>query len=295
MPASRRLSAALPAALLATALAVAAPATALAAARSDYVPQVGQEGKDVIWVPTPHALVERMLDMAQVTAADYVIDLGSGDGRMVIAAAKRGARALGIEYNPDMVELSRRNAEKEGVGGRARFVRGDIFESDFSEATVLTLYLLPSLNRKLRPTILRMRPGTRVVSHAFNMEDWQPDQTETVEGRTAYLWIVPARVAGTWRWRSGATEHELVLRQHFQEVSGLLRAGGRTYELAEARLRGAELSFTVYEPAGGRTVRRDFSGRVADDRIEGVVREGGAAVKWSAAREREPAAAGAPR
>src|SRR4030095_2075826 len=196
------------AALFVTLLALipaALPAGAYAQASKEFTPQVGQEGKDVIWVPPPQALVERMLDMAKATPKDYVIDLGSGDGRTVITAAKRGIKALGVEYNPDMVELSKRNAEKEGVSARAQFIRGDIFETDFSQATVLTLYLLPSLNVKLRPTILKMKPGTRVVSHAFSMEDWQADQTDNVDGRTAYLWIVPAQVEGTWRWNnSGA-------------------------------------------------------------------------------------------
>src|SRR5688572_30638212 len=195
-------------------------------AAKEYTPQVGQEGKDVIWVPTPQALVERMLDMAKLTAKDIHYDLGSGDGRTVIAAAKRGARATGVEFNPDMVALSERSAAREGVGGKARFINGDIFQVDFTDATVVTLYLLPSLNLKLRPTLLRMKPGTRVVSHAFSMDDWRPDQTDNVEGRTAYLWIVPAPVEGTWRWSvagSGQKEYELVLRQQFQQVEGVVK------------------------------------------------------------------------
>ncbi|HXF65774.1 MAG TPA: class I SAM-dependent methyltransferase [Burkholderiales bacterium] len=277
-------------AALVFALALAAPALAQSKPQQqEYTPQVGQEGKDVIWVPTPQALVERMLDMAKVTPKDYVIDLGSGDGRTVIAAAKRGARALGIEYNPDMVELSKRAAEKEGVAGRAQFIRGDIFESDFSQATVLTLYLLPSLNLKLRPTILKMKPGTRVVSHAFNMDDWQPDQTDTTEGRTAYLWIVPARVEGTWRWSlsgNGPKDYEMVLRQHFQQVEGLVRLDGKTGQLRNAKLVGDQLSFTVYEPTGSNPIRRDFTGRVSGNTIEGTAKLPGSAgeVKWTATR-----------
>jgi precorrin-6B methylase 2 len=150
-------------------------------AQKPYEPQVGQEGKDVIWVPTPQGLVDKMLDMAKMTPNDYVIDLGSGDGRTVITAAKRGARALGIEYNPDMVELSKQAAAKEGVTARANFMKADIFESDFSQATVITMYLLPQLNLKLRPKILDLKPGTRIVSHAFTMEEWKADQTETVD------------------------------------------------------------------------------------------------------------------
>src|SRR5919201_4509445 len=149
-------------------------------AKQEYEPQVGQEGKDVIWVPTPQALVEKMLGMAKVTPKDYLIDLGSGDGRTVIAAAKRGAKALGIEYNPEMVELSKRNAAAAGVSDKATFMKADLFETDFSKATVVTLFLLPSINMKLRPKILDMKPGTRIVSNAFNMEDWEADHTETI-------------------------------------------------------------------------------------------------------------------
>ncbi len=159
----------------------------------EYEPSVGQQGKDVIWVPTPEDLVQAMLDLAKVTPNDFVMDLGSGDGRIVIAAAKRGARAVGIEYNPDMVELSRRNAEKAGVSDKATFVNADIFATDFSQATVITMYLLPQLNLRLKPVILNLKPGTRIVSHAFTMGDWAPEQTIEKEGRTAYLWIVPKK------------------------------------------------------------------------------------------------------
>src|ERR1700758_1368709 len=177
-------------------------------AAQEFQPQVGQEGKDVIWVPTPQALVNKMLDMGKVTAKDYVIDLGSGDGRTVITAAKRGARALGIEYNPDMVELSKRNAAKEGVSDKASFVKADLFESDFSQATVITMFLLPSINIKLRPKILDLKPGTRIVSNTFDMEEWKPDETIEAEKGctswcTAYLWIVPAKVEGTWQLSQG--------------------------------------------------------------------------------------------
>jgi SAM-dependent methyltransferase len=255
------------------------------AAQEEFKPTVGQEGRDVIWVPTPHALIERMLDMAKVTSADYVVDLGSGDGRMVIAAAKRGARALGVEYNPKMVELSRQNAENEGVADRAQFVQGDIFQSDFSQATVLMLYLLPSLNLKLRPTILEMKPGTRVVSHAFTMSEWQADETASVEGRTAYFWIVPAKVEGTWRW-GGTRTHELVLRQHFQKIEGLIRIDNRTAQFRDATLRGDRISFSVFEFTGVGTERRDFTGRVMGNAIEGVVKrpDGAGEEKWIAKR-----------
>src|SRR5499425_1795053 len=189
----------------------------------EYEPSVGQEGKDVVWVPTPQALVDKMLDMAKVTPKDYVIDLGSGDGRTVITAAKRGAKALGIEYNPDMVELSKRNAAKEGVSDKASFVKADLFESDFSQAQVITMFLLSSINMKLRPKILDLKPGTRIVSNTFDMADWKPDESATLPGCnswcTAHLWIVPAKVDGTWISPQG----ELTFKQIFQNISGTLK------------------------------------------------------------------------
>ena len=264
------------------------PAPAQAQAGKEFTPQVGQEGKDVIWVPTPMSLVERMLDMAKLTAKDIHYDLGSGDGRTVIAAAKRGAQAYGVEFNPDMVALSERNAAKEGVAGKAKFIHGDIFQTDFSKATVLTLYLLPSLNLKLRPTILKMKPGTRVVSHAFTMDDWQPDQTETAEGRTAYLWIVPARVEGTWKWTvsgSGPREYELMVRQQYQQLEGVVRLDGKMGQFRNAKLDGDHISFSVIELTGGtNTIRRDFTGRVNGETIEGTVKHPGGEAKWTATR-----------
>jgi SAM-dependent methyltransferase len=278
------------AALLAAALAL--PAAAQNAAKDkEFTPSVGQEGKDVIWVPTPEALVERMLDMAKLTPRDIHYDLGSGDGRTVIAAAKRGAQAFGVEYNPDMVALSERAAAKAGVAGKAKFMQGDIFQIDFSQATVITLYLLPSLNVKLRPTILKMKPGTRVVSHAFSMDDWQPDQTDNVEGRTAYLWIVPAQVEGTWRWSaagSGQKEHELMLRQQFQQVEGLAKLdSGKMGQLRNVKLQGDQISFTIHEVTGlSGTVRRDYVGRVSGNTIQGASKlpDAGNEVKWTATR-----------
>jgi SAM-dependent methyltransferase len=213
-----------------------------AAALKPYEPQVGQSGKDVVWVPTPQALVDKMLDMAKVSPQDFVIDLGSGDGRTVITAAKRGARAMGIEYNPEMVELSKRNAAKEGVAEKATFVKADLFESDFSKAQVVTMFLLPSINLKLRPKILDMKPGTRIVANSFNMVVWEADQTETISDDctswcTALLWIVPAKVEGTWALPQG----ELKLTQQFQKVSGTLGS----QPISEGKLRGNELSFKV--------------------------------------------------
>jgi SAM-dependent methyltransferase len=258
---------------------VAAGSGAQDKASEAYQPEVGQEGKDVIWVPTPQALVDRMLDMAKVTPRDYVIDLGSGDGRTVITAAKRGARALGIEYNPKMVALSKRSAEKEGVLGKAEFREGDIFKSDFSDATVITMFLLPDINIKLRPKILDMKPGTRVVSNSFTMEDWQADDTSSVsqaEGCesycTAYLWIVPAKVEGTWR----TGDAELSLTQNFQMVSGRLKRADRLTPVSGGRLKGDEIRFNVGDAV--------YSGRVRGDVIEGTVRSGGRTEKWQARR-----------
>jgi SAM-dependent methyltransferase len=256
-----------------------------------FRPHSGQDGKDVIWVPTPEVLIERMLDMAKLTPQDIHYDLGSGDGRTAIAAAKRGAQAFGVEFNPEMVALSQRSAIRQGVADRVKFINGDIFQTDFSHATVVTLYLLPSLNLKLRPTILRMKPGTRIVSHAFSMDDWQPDQTENVEGRTAYLWIVPAQVEGTWRWSvagSGQKEYELVLRQQFQKVEGLARLdNGKMGQLRNVKLSGDQLSFSIHEIAGtSGTIRRDYTGRVSGNTIQGVFKltDTGAEVIWTATR-----------
>jgi hypothetical protein len=226
-----------------------------------FEPTVGQAGKDVVWVPTPQALVEKMLDMAKLTPNDFHMDLGSGDGRTVITAAKRGARSEGIEYNPDMVALSERNAKAAGVSGKATFRRADLFETDFSKAQVITLFLLPSINMKLRPAILNMKPGTRIVSNTFTMEDWTPDQSETIGGDctswcTAHLWIVPAKVEGTW---SVQGRGDLTLYQSFQMVSGSLG----TTQISQGRLRGDEISFT----AGGAT----YTGKVEGNTIRGTV------------------------
>lgn len=258
---------------------IAAGSPAQGQSADDYRPEIGQKGKDVIWVPTPQALVDKMLNLAGVTAKDYVIDLGSGDGRTVITAARRGARALGIEYNPDMVALSRRNAEKAGVGDKARFRTGDIFKTDFSDATVLTMFLLPDLNIKLRPKILEMRPGTRVVSNSFTMEEWKPDRSVRVPKEdgcdsycTAYLWIVPAKVSGVWRIGNG----ELTLEQEYQTISGALNNGRKTMRVTGGRLRGEEIRFNVGDAV--------YTGRVLGEKIEGTVRLRGRTEKWTARR-----------
>jgi hypothetical protein len=233
-------------------------------------PQINQPGKDVQWVPTPPALVEKMLDLAKVTPKDRLVDLGSGDGVLVIAAATRGLRACGIEYDRGLVEYSKRKAAEAGVSKRTRFVRGDIFETDFSDATVVTTFLLPSMNLRLRPTFLAMKPGTRIVANTFAIADWQPDETATVEPCerwcTALLWIVPARVGGTWRTPKG----DLSLTQKFQVVSGTL--GKEPIE--NGRLRGDAISFTVGETT--------YAGRAEENRMRVRSTVDGQLVEWTA-------------
>ncbi|MDP2268706.1 MAG: class I SAM-dependent methyltransferase [Deltaproteobacteria bacterium] len=250
-------------------------------AYGDYEPVPYQEGKDVVWVPTAQALADKMLDLAKVTSQDYVIDLGSGDGRIVITAAKRGARALGIEYNPDLVALSKRNAVKEGVTAKTQFLQADLFESDFSQATVITMFLLPEINLKLRPKILDLKPGTRIASNSFNMDEWEPDQTVVVtpeEGCDnkfceAYFWVVPAKVAGAWKLPQG----ELWLTQSFQMISGTLKTGSNVVAITKGRMNGDLISFT----AGG----AQYAGRLSGNTMQGTCRSGGSTVKWNASRD----------
>jgi len=252
-----------------------AQASVKSESKSEFQPEVGQEGKDVVWVPTPEELVQKMLDMAKVTAKDFVIDLGSGDGRTVIAAAKRGARALGIEYNPNMVELSRRNAEKAGVADRAKFEQADLFKTDLSRATVITMFLLTDINLRLRPTLLALKPGTRVVSNTFRMGDWQPDETAELGCNsycTAYFWLVPARVEGTWKTGQG----ELVLKQKYQTFTGSLGSGANSSPVQRGRVRGDQISFV----AGG----AEYRGRVGDKLIDGTVKSGSKSEGWKATR-----------
>jgi hypothetical protein len=247
------------------------PQTSQPPADATYEPELGQKGKDVQWVPTPPALVEKMLDLAAVTPEDYLVDLGSGDGVTVIAAAKRGLRALGIEYDGRLVDLSKRNAKAAGVADRARFVRGDIFKTDFSRATVVTTFLLPSLNLQLRPTLLKMKPGTRIVSNTFPIGEWEPDDTATIapceRWCKALLWIVPAPVGGRWRTSRG---DELTLTQRFQFITGTLGDDA----IADGRLRGDAISFT----AGGVA----YSGRVNGYRMNGTYEGGGESGEWNA-------------
>ena len=232
-----------------------------------FEPTVGQAGKDVVWVPTPQVLVEKMLDMAKVTPQDVVMDLGSGDGRTVITAAKRGATAIGIEYNEDMVELSRRNATQAGV--KATFVKADLFETDLTKATVITMFLLPDINLKLRPKILDLKPGTRIVTNTFTMGDWEADQTERVEGEcvswcTAMLWIVPAKVGGNWK--SGTDT--LALSQQYQMLTGTLGSQA----ISNGKMNGNQITFSV-----GTT---KYAGTVSGNTIQGTA--GGKT--WTASR-----------
>ena len=230
-------------------------------------------GKDVVWVPTPQVTVDTMLNMAKVTPSDYVIDLGSGDGRTVITAAQRGATALGIEYDPDRVAFAICDATRKGVTAKATFVKADLFETDFSKATVITMFLLPSINMELRPKILDMKPGTRIVSNSFDMRDWKPDQTTNIEKDcsswcTAYLWIVPAKVNGTWKLDGG----QIKLEQEFQEVTGTLTRNGKELNLT-GKLDGDKISFN----AGG----TEYNGTVNGNTISGTQAGGGA---WKATR-----------
>jgi hypothetical protein len=263
---------------IASACTMAQPAKAPAA---DFKPEVGQEGKDVVWVPTMQGLVNKMLDMAKLTPKDIHYDLGSGDGRTVITAAKRGVRSFGIEYNPDMVTLSQRNAQKEGVADKATFIKADLFETDFSQATVLTLFLLPSINEKLRPKILDMKPGTRVVSNSFPMGDWEADETAEVAGsgdgsssyyRKALLWIVPAKVDGKWKSEAG----DLTLKQIYQKFTGSINVNGVSTLIANGRLAGDKITFS----AGG----MQYSGVVNGNAISGTVTSGAAPRPWNASR-----------
>ena len=275
------------AAILLAAAAFTAPVQAneSAGTSTTFAPTVGQAGKDVVWVPTSQALVNQMLDLARITPTDILVDLGSGDGRTVITAAQRGSTARGVEYNPDMVAISRKAAQDAGVTDRATFIQGDIFETNFSDADVLTLFLLPSLNVKLRPTILDMKPGTRVVSNSFAMGDWDADQTVNVtEGCTSYctalLWIVPANVQGTW----SLPGQKLELSQMYQKLQGKLIDGGQETIVTDARLDGENIEFKVNG--------KHYVGKVDGDKMGGMI--DGSQV-WAAVRESTEVAGGPPK
>jgi hypothetical protein len=246
------------------------------AGQSEYLPKSGQPGKDVVWVPSPSSMVEKLLDMARLTPQDYIIDLGSGDGRSVIAAAKRGARAHGIEYDAGLVEVSKRAAAKNGVSDKATFANADVFASDFSKATVIVLFLTPEMNIRLRPKLLGLKPGTRIVANTFGIGDWNPDETSVIPDHcerwcTARLWIVPAKVAGTWRMADG----ELMLKQTYQTFSGTLKGINDTSSIT-GRVRGENIFFASSET--------QFTGRVAGNVIGGIARTAGKDTPFRASR-----------
>jgi hypothetical protein len=245
-----------------------------------FVPVSGQAGKDVVWVPSPPEMVDKLMEMGGVTAKDFVMDLGSGDGRNVIAAAKRGARALGVEYNPDMVALSRRLAQEAGVADKAQFVQADMYEYDISKATVMALFLLPVNMNKLAPKFFNLAPGSRIVANTFGIEGWEPDMRVTLPASSeceswceALLWIVPAKIAGTWTMPNGT----LTLTQEYQMVQGTLTSGVETHTVMQGRLNGEELTFT----ANGMV----HKGKVSGNTITGTVTTPKGDVAWTASRK----------
>lgn len=249
----------------------------------DLAPTRGQAGKDVIWIPTPEGLIDKMLTAAKVTAQDRLFDLGAGDGIIAITAARKfGAQATGIEYNPKMADYARCRVREAGVSDKVRIITGDIFQENFSSANVVTLYLLPDLNLRLRPTILKMRPGTRVVSHAFTMGDWEPDETVSHEFSRGYFWIVPAQVEGDWMitgLEGGPVR--MSLRQTYQNIGGTLTRASVTQPLVGAKLRGEDISFQFSTP--DRNVHT-FTGKVSGNRITGTVNSAGMQTPVEAAR-----------
>ena len=235
------------------AIAFALPAAAQTQTQESYNPSPGQAGKDVVWVPTPDSVVTKMLEAVKTTKDDIVFDLGSGDGKIPIAAAKvYGAKATGIEYNPEMAEFARRNVKRAGVEQQVNIITGDIFVEDFSKATVVTMYLLPQLNVKLRPTILAMKPGTRVTSHQFDMGDWEPDQSLKIESRDAFVWIVPAPVAGEWVLKDERDSLSAMLNlvQRYQRLGGTITLAGKTQPLLGAWMDGDKLGFSFIDGEG---------------------------------------------
>lgn len=256
-----------------------------------------QEGQgDVVYVPTPQIVVDEMLTMAKVGPNDFVIDLGSGDGRMVITAAKKfGARGFGVDLDTYLLARANENARKAGVADRAQFFERNIFETRLDAATVITSYLLPEMNLKLRPTILKLKPGTRVVAHDYHMGDWLPDEQKTipVPGKTVgqpgvsyvFLWYVPAVIAGKWQSTISGAQYEFIFDQLFQQFDGLLRAG-EDVTAFRGKVLGDKVKFVALPKHGKRTVRHEFSGQIKDDTIEGTVKIGDGAnrreVKWVA-------------
>jgi hypothetical protein len=239
-------------------------------ATTAYEPVRGQAGKDVIWIPTPPGLIDKMLTAAKVSDQDRLFDLGAGDGIIAITAARQyGTQAVGIEFNPDMAQFARRKVAEAGVTDKVRIITGDIFQEDFSSATVVTLYLMPHLNLKLRPLLLKMKPGTRVVSHAFTMGDWEPDETMSYQHSQGYFWVVPAQIEGNWMMTGlDGGPMRMSMSQSFQNIGGILSRGGQNHAMLGARLRGDEIKFQFITQ--DRKVHA-FSGRVEGRRITGTV------------------------
>ena len=236
----------------------------------DYQPQRGQSGKDVIWIPTSPELVTRMLNMAKVSSQDIVYDLGAGDGIIAITAAKQfGARAYGIEYNPQMALHAQNNARAAGVADKVSIRQGDIFEEKFDEATVVTMYLLPHLNLKLRPTLLKMKPGTRILSHAFDMNEWEADEKVSNDYAHAFMWVVPSPVEGTWTLQEvdSKAQVQLDIQQSFQRIGGSITERGRKTPLLGAQLRGDKIAFQYM---GADQKLRSITAQVNGNRMNGV-------------------------
>jgi hypothetical protein len=267
------------------------------------VPSVQAQSPRVPYVPTPQEVVERMLQIAKVTSRDYLIDLGSGDGRIVVTAAKKhGARGFGVDINPERIREANENARVAGVQDKVAFYQRDLFETDLSEATVITMYLLPRVNIELRPKLLDLRPGTRIVSHDFSMDEWKPDAHVKIDAKEkyggaggqsdVYFWVIPAKTGGTWQWDltvgGKPRTYQLTLDQKFQVVSGTARVDGRDTPIQNARLRGADIAFSFTAPVDGAPAKHEFSGTVDGETIVGnVLIAGGklqAQLEWSARR-----------
>lgn len=234
------------------------------------VNQVSSQNLDVPYVPTPYEVVEKMLDVTNVGPGDYVIDLGSGDGRIVIAAAERGAFGHGIDLNPVRIREAEENARKAGVSDKVIFVEGNLFDADISRATVITMYLLSSVNLQLRPTLLeQLRPGTRIVSHSFSMGEWEADEHLQVNNRHVYYWVIPADLKGRWEWRSGGQNFVMEVEQEFQKVSIELNLGNRRLQVNDPLLAGERISFTAFDPRSN--TRYLFSGRIEGISLTGTM------------------------
>jgi SAM-dependent methyltransferase len=248
-------------------------------------PEIGQPSKDSVWVPTPERMIRRMLQMADTTKDDVVLDLGAGDGRIPIYAAKHfGARGIAVELEENLVKVARAAAAREGVADRVRVIQQDLFKSDMSSATVLALYISPGVMQRLKPRLLQLRPGTRIVSHQFDLGDWDPDEKIEVEERNGYLWVVPAAVEGAWRVSIAGQDFRLRLERNYQKLRASAERDGKSLQVLGARLRGYEIRFSAFDRDGG---SRNYSGRLLDGRLIGEARasDGGEPLRWSAVRD----------